>query len=755
MKLKIFFLLLIVFGGIFVAASSDEESKAKSVVIKTAQDLGWPTSIGPREGAPGKSYQVTLEGGDAEEPEQFAAIVITDSEIEALGMLQLFQDNGMRRSTFHGRDAIITYPTDKICKAKENSIMDLALKIVRFFAKQIAESMGIDNYNASQLCINPHENYAWKCGKYVFIVQDQTMDGYGETIANSLYARANEANICGMESTVVLLSAPSDISGTKELSHFQKIAQGVNTYYSYNGYGRTSFTYTFFDADGSEGSNDWFVMEEPIASYNWESYVLSSIKNAFEKQYLPKEVYLDRIVVVHPGNGKQLGGPANLYSACWWMDNNFNIEVTDVEGNECKVYVQNIILQSENDDVGTWAHEFGHTLYSKNKVDKFNRISDRYNYDGEPWGQYGRIDEFGLMGSGNWWGNPAGTSPTHMSSFTKESANWLSYKDITKLNQTYTISSLENLKFGGDVYRLDEPRTDNPNFYYIIEARDNSVPFGYPESGVVIYSVQYDSVNKHHIVNLLSPQTGTFFDYSNGNSYMRPTLNSVSGDGSMFIHVPAKFYVKLESQSNSPYTANVYVGEYKPVDLKGVIINMKNMFKNTAKGLFNFPAYPLNGEDLPDLDLHAYDEYGNHVGLNYQTNEYENQIPGAISSGDLKDSEEWIFVPENVNVNYVISNERINKFIQANPEYAKEFKEVKPKISYMKFDKQGNAQITDEKEITITKNNHNIDSPDSTKLKYKSYKYSGFNNNEGSVFCCPMFILIGLLTLGLYIKYKN
>jgi len=737
----------------FFAASNDD--KARQVVIKTAQDLGWPTSIDTRPGAPGVSYQVTPEGGNAEDPKLFAAIAITASDEEALSMLNILQDNGMRRSTFQGRDAIITYPTDEICSAKEGSMVDWILKVIRGISVYIAEAIGNEDYDPSSYCINPYETYAWRCGKYVFMVQDQTGYGNGATVANSLYARADEMNICGMESTVVLLSAPNDISGTQKLSHYQDIAQGVNTYYSYNGYGRTSFTYTFLDADGSQGSNDWFVMNGPVASYTWESYVLSSIKNAFEKQDLEKEVYLDRIVIVHPGNGKQLGGPANIYSACWWKDNNFNIEVTDVGGEKSKIYVQNIILQSENDDVGTWAHEFGHSLYSNNKIGNFNRISDRYNYDGEPWGQYGRIDQFGLMGSGNWWGNPSGTSPTHMSGFTKETANWLSYIDITKLDKSYTITSLENLKFGGNIYRLDDPRVANANFYYIIEARDSSVPFGYPESGVVIYAVGYDSANNHHVVNFLSPQNGTFFDTSGGKTYMRPTLNSISGDGSTFIHVPAKFYVKLESESTSPYTATVYVGEYDPVKLKGAILNMTNMFKNSVKGWFGFPAYPLNGEELPDLDLHAYDSQGNHVGLNYQTKVYENQIPGALSSGDLKDGEEWIFVPEDVSVNYVISNEKVNKFVQANPEFTNDFKETKPKVSYMKFDEYGTGYISDENEITIIKNNYQIDSPDSSKVVYKPHEPPGFNNNEGNICCCPMFIIIGILTLGLYIKYKE
>ncbi|MFA5831534.1 MAG: NosD domain-containing protein, partial [Candidatus Paceibacterota bacterium] len=45
-------------------------------------------------------------------------------------------------------------------------------------------------------------------------------------------------------------------------------------------------------------------------------------------------------------------------------------------------------------------------------------------------------------------------------------------------------------------------------------------------------------------------------------------------------------------------------------------------------------ASSLTPTTLPDLDLHAITPDGKHVGVNYQTGEYENQIAGAIPSGD-------------------------------------------------------------------------------------------------------------------------
>ncbi|MBI4812040.1 right-handed parallel beta-helix repeat-containing protein, partial [Candidatus Falkowbacteria bacterium] len=45
----------------------------------------------------------------------------------------------------------------------------------------------------------------------------------------------------------------------------------------------------------------------------------------------------------------------------------------------------------------------------------------------------------------------------------------------------------------------------------------------------------------------------------------------------------------------------------------------------------------------PDLDLHLYTDDGRHIGVNYETGEYEIQIEGAIVSGDNQDAPEWIF----------------------------------------------------------------------------------------------------------------
>lgn len=74
---------------------------------------------------------------------------------------------------------------------------------------------------------------------------------------------------------------------------------------------------------------------------------------------------------------------------------------------------------------------------------------------------------------------------------------------------------------------------------------------------------------------------------------------------------------------------------------------------------------------LPDIDLHAYTPDGKHVGINYETGEYEIQIPLAEASGDLVNGEEWIFVPASVEVRWVVSAKDIEKFMEEFPEASK------------------------------------------------------------------------------------
>lgn len=73
-----------------------------------------------------------------------------------------------------------------------------------------------------------------------------------------------------------------------------------------------------------------------------------------------------------------------------------------------------------------------------------------------------------------------------------------------------------------------------------------------------------------------------------------------------------------------------------------------------------YPA-PINTIQA-DIDLHAYTDTGLHIGMNYETGIYENQIPSAIASGD-RSYEEWIFIPNNLNVRFVIDSHDVQQYL--------------------------------------------------------------------------------------------
>jgi len=79
----------------------------------------------------------------------------------------------------------------------------------------------------------------------------------------------------------------------------------------------------------------------------------------------------------------------------------------------------------------------------------------------------------------------------------------------------------------------------------------------------------------------------------------------------------------------------------------------------------------------PDLDLHLYTDDGRHIGMNYETGEYEIQIEGVIVSGDAQDAPEWIFIPPDVtNYHFVVSSHDNQKFLEENPEIAQEIEDT-------------------------------------------------------------------------------
>jgi hypothetical protein len=128
--------------------------------------------------------------------------------------------------------------------------------------------------------------------------------------------------------------------------------------------------------------------------------------------------------------------------------------------------------------------------------------------------------------------------------------------------------------------------------------------------------------------------------------------------------------------------------------------------------------------------------------MDYQTGDYENTIPGAIASGDLKDDQEWIFVPEGTQVRYEVSSYKTQQYLQKHPEYAQYAQPQVFQASLMKIDGNGNQFVADGGTGSVTAGQTAATkTPDDPSLQYKGRGIPGFGTNS----MCPLLPAIILL----------
>jgi M6 family metalloprotease-like protein len=365
----------------------------------------------------------------------------------------------------------------------------------------------------------------------------------------------------------------------------------------------------------------------------------------------------DAVIVLHANKSQQeTGGNWDLMTTHAWMD-----DYTTSNGYKAK----NLILNSEYELIGTWAHETGHALgriLQPSKPPFY--LPDRY---GDKNGNHS-IGDWDLMGSGNWLGVPAGSNPDHMSSFSKDWLGWLDNKSVGY--GTYWINSLATMNYGDEITRYITENNTKRNYinYYIIETRANNpaysrwdtsapIPYGYNNS-LVLYQVD---------------------DYGKGNStvdYIKnliPWRGTPYADYSSYWDFASKIrFTALDERARTVGTKPLFemevgIDNFSIPWLVGAILEPENNL------LGYVPSYswssPLNIKiPLPDIDLHAYTPDGKHVGMNYTTGIYENEIPGANASGDLLNGREWIFVPDNIKVQFVVDSRDNQNFLNSYPE---------------------------------------------------------------------------------------
>jgi len=394
----------------------------------------------------------------------------------------------------------------------------------------------------------------------------------------------------------------------------------------------------------------------------------------------------DIVVCVHPGYDEAQTGSGGSQNDMW--SQYFDNDLTTPNG----YLIKNRIVLAEMDPMGTWAHEIGHAL---GKVLTGSYLRDRYGSAGN-----GEVGDWDLMGSGNWRVGGVGDRPSQMSAYSKKSLGWINPK--VEGYGTYELNSIETLAQGDSQNVLIFYPGGLPfkpgSMYYLIESRTAISSYGRwenewwaPDSGIVLYEITERALPP--LTN--SPDFVNKITISNRN-LDEATLKS---DGDFYVDPFSlvNFSFVQRGPKIDGYYSKVSINPWTPINLLGVKLSQ-------AISQISIPLVDSNLAVAPDLDLHAFTSDGKHIGMNYSTGVYEDQVAGSVASGGLVGTDEWIFVPLDVNATYAVSSHDTGEFLKAYPQYQTQFQQQSFNVTYIYFDQAGNRYDSKFETLTISPN---------------------------------------------------
>lgn len=173
--------------------------------------------------------------------------------------------------------------------------------------------------------------------------------------------------------------------------------------------------------------------------------------------------YVDALFFIHAGPGQEQSGDTNdIWSHAWsfWG----GLPTSDgVQFNRYSVEPE-MLVAGDLMTLGVFAHEYGHVL----------GLPDLYDTDYSSAG----IGEWGLMSGGSWTsrpGDPAGSSPSHLSAWCKMQLGWVTPIVVNNDMPATMIPPSESHPVSYRIFRAGEANGDE---YFLVE---NRRPIGFDE----------------------------------------------------------------------------------------------------------------------------------------------------------------------------------------------------------------------------------------------------------------------------------
>src|SRR5213083_605687 len=254
---------------------------------------------------------------------------------------------------------------------------------------------------------------------------------------------------------------------------------------------------SYYGADSSTGVDD---ANGPIYRLVVEAVRLADPSVNFASFDTNGDGVVDHLMVVHAGAGQESNpGQKDLIWSHRWAVLDADPTTPGSQSLTADgVQIYGYTMESEDFVVGTVTHEFGHDL----------GLPDLYDTDGSSHG----AGIWDIMSLGSWNGNPAGSSPAHMSAWSLMRLGWVTPTDVTT---SLVGTSIDAVETSGRVFRLNNP--GNSLEYFLIENRQ---PLGFdaglPGSGLLIWHVDDSQTSNdqdnHRLLDLEEADEGVSGD---------------------------------------------------------------------------------------------------------------------------------------------------------------------------------------------------------------------------------------------------
>lgn len=186
------------------------------------------------------------------------------------------------------------------------------------------------------------------------------------------------------------------------------------------------------------------------------------------------------------------------------------------------------------------------------------------------------MGDYDLMCAGNY--NGDGKCPAGYSAYEKHECGWLTYQDVTHIEEDLHVAGLKAISDGGSAYVVKNKAHEDE--YYIIENRQNTGWDTYlPSEGVMITHVDYDA--NIWLYNTPNAQDKYYDEYNNVyyNDHQRLTIfragKSTSDDGVASDLYPYNTKNSLTAESNPAatlYNKNSDGTKYMHIDITDISV---------------------------------------------------------------------------------------------------------------------------------------------------------------------------------------